>query len=112
VRTALLDLIDPTISIRRPEVLGLRVVCLLFRRDPARALQLVKLLAREENINRVDKWRGEFNVFAEAVVSDSRVIDDLVERYEPDALYEVVERIERLPDVLEYLGRQAISTRH
>jgi hypothetical protein len=112
LREKLPEISDPTIAVRRPDDLQLRFVCLFFRRDPARALKLVKLLAAEPHVSRIEQWRGEFNVFAEVVVSDSRAVDDLVERYEPEALHEMVERIERLPQVLEHVARQAIVARH
>jgi hypothetical protein len=48
------------------------------------------------------------NVFAEMIALDSRAIDDLVERYEPDFLYEVVERIDRTADALEHVARLAL----
>jgi hypothetical protein len=109
LRDALPDLVDPSVAIRRPDDLGLRVACLLFRRKPADALKLVKRLAAEPLVSRVEQWRGETNVFAEVVVLDSRDIDKLVARYKPDSVYEVVERIDAVPDVLEHLGRQVLA---
>lgn len=104
VRDVLPEIAEPTTAIRRPDRLQVRVVCLLFQRKPALALKLIELLRREPLVSRVEQWRGEMNVFAEVVALDFAEIDDLVERYEPDHLYEVVERSDRLPDVLEELG--------
>jgi hypothetical protein len=106
VRDAVDELATSTLAVIRPDDVGLRAVCLLFRRKPAEALKLVQLLAQEPLVSRVEQWRGEMNVFAEVVALDSRTIDDFVERYEPDRLYEVVDRVDRLPNVLEHLGRQ------
>lgn len=110
VREVLPELATPTIALRRPEDVKLRVVCLLFNRKPARALQLIALLRDEPLIARVEQCRGEMNVFAEVIAPDSRDIDDLVERYEPDFLYEVVERIDKTADTLEHVGRLAVSS--
>lgn len=99
----------PTLSIRRPDDVDVHVACLLFRRSPARARPLMRRLAREPHISRVEHWRGEVNVFAEAIALDERPIDDLIERYEPDAVYPLVERRESLRAVLRRLGRQAAS---
>ena len=108
VRQVLPELATPTIAIHRPDSLQLRVVCLLFNRKPARALQLIALLRDEPLVARVEQWRGEMNVFAEVIALDSRAIDDLIERYEPDFLYEVVERIDRTADALEHVARLAL----
>lgn len=99
----------PTISIKRPDDAEIHVGCLLFRRSPARALPLMRLLAREPHVSRVERWRGEVNVFAEVMALDDRPIDDLIARYEPDAVYALVERRERTRAVLRRLGRQASS---
>jgi hypothetical protein len=108
VREALPELATPTIALRRPEDVQLRMVCLLFRRKPALALKLIALLRNEPLVARVEQWRGEMNVFAEVIALDSRDIDDLVERYEPDSLYEVVERIDKTADALEHIARLAL----
>jgi hypothetical protein len=105
IREALPSLATPTAAIHRPDDLGLRVTYLLFKRKPALALKLIGLLRREPLVSRVEQLRGEMNVFAEVITSDSRGVDDLVERYEPDSLCEVVDRSDRLPDVLEHLAR-------
>jgi hypothetical protein len=105
VRDVLPELATPTIALHRPDDLQLRVVCLLFNRKPAFALKLIELLRGEPLVARVEQWRGEMNVFAEAVAFDSRDIDDLVERYEPDCLYEVVERIDKTAYALEHVAR-------
>lgn len=111
VRDVLPGLATPSIALRRPDDLQLRVVCLLFNRKPALALKLIALLRREPFVARVEQWRGEMNVFAEVIALDSRDIDDLVERYEPDDLYEVIERIDKTPDALEHVGRLAVEPR-
>jgi len=108
VRDVLPDLVSPTVAIGRPDDFQLQVICLLFHRTPAAALKLVQLLRREPLVSRAEQWRGEMNVFAEVVALDSRDIDDLVERYEPDHLYEVVERVDRISDALEHVGRLAL----
>jgi hypothetical protein len=59
-------------------------------------------------VARVEQWRGEMNVFAEVIALESRDIDDLVERYEPEFLYEVVNRIDKTADALEHVGRLAV----
>jgi len=109
LRRGLVRFARPTISIKRPEDLDLRVACFLFRREPARAQPLVRLLAREHLVSRVEYWRGEVNVFAEVMALDSRGIDDLIERFEPDFVYELIERRERSRAVLRRLGREAAS---
>lgn len=108
VRDVLPGLATPTIALNRPDALHLRVVCLLFNRSPAHALKLIQLLRAEPLVARVEQWRGEMNVFAEVLALDSRDIDDLVERYEPDYLYEVVERIDKTADALEHVARLAL----
>jgi hypothetical protein len=105
VSQALPSLATPTVAIHRPDDLGLRVTYLIFKRKPALALKLIELLRREPLVSRVEQLRGEMNVLAEVITSDSRDVDDLVERYEPDTLYEVVDRSDRLPDVLEHVAR-------
>jgi hypothetical protein len=99
----------PTVAIKRPDDLEIRVACLLFRRSPARAVPLVRLLSREPHVSRVEHWRGEVNVFAEVMALDERGIDDVIARYEPDAVYQLVERSERSRVVLRRLGEQAAS---
>lgn len=99
----------PTVSLKRPEDLGLRVACVLFRRPPARALALVQLLGREPSVSRVEHCRGDFNVAAELLVLDTRDIDDFVQRYEPDAIYELLERREQTRAVLRRLGRRLVA---
>ena len=106
LRESLAGFARPTVAIKRPDDLEVRVVCLLFRRSPARALPLVQLLAREPYVSRVEHWRGEVNVFAEAMSLDERPIDDLIARYEPDFVYGLVERRERTRAVLRRLGRE------
>lgn len=108
VREVLPEVATPTIALRRPDAVQVRVVCLVFARKPALALKLIELLRREPLVARVEQWRGEMNVFAEVVSLDSRAIDDLVERFEPDALYEVVERFDKTADTLEELGVRAL----
>lgn len=108
MREVLPELATPTIALRRPEDVQLRVVCLLFNRNPALALKLIELLRSEPMVARVEQWRGEMNVFAEVIALDSRDIDDLVERYEPEFLYEVVDRIDKTADALEHVGRLAV----
>lgn len=105
IREALPSLATPTAALHRPDDLGLRVTYLLFKRTPALALKLIELLRREPLVSRVEQLRGEMNVFAEVITRDSRDVDDFVERYEPESLYEVVVRSDRLPDVLEHLAR-------
>ena len=109
LRGSLARFARPTISLKRPEDLDLRVACLLFRREPARAKPLMRLLAREPLVSRVEHWRGEVNVFAEVMALDTRDIDDLVERFEPDVVYELIERRERSRAVLRRLGRRAAT---
>jgi hypothetical protein len=104
VREVLPGIATPTVVIHRPDDLKLQVTYLLFKRKPALALKLIALLRREPFVSRVEQLRGEMNVFAEVVTADPRSIDDLVERYEPDHLYDVVDRSDRLPDVLEHLA--------
>lgn len=106
LRADLPRLARPTVSIKRPEAVGLRAACFLFRREPARARDLVRLLARERLVSRVELWRGETNVFAEILALDTREIDALVEKYEPNAVYELLERCERTRGVLRHLGRE------
>jgi hypothetical protein len=48
------------------------------------------------------------NVSAEVIALDSSDIDDLVARYEPDQLYEVVERFDQTADALEHVARLAL----
>jgi hypothetical protein len=96
----------PTVSIKRPEMLGLRIACMLFRREPARARDLIRLLLREPLVSRVEYWRGEHNVFAEVIALDTREIDELVERFEPEVVYEQLERHERTRGVLRRLGKR------
>jgi len=108
VREVLPELATPTIALRRPDDVQLCVVCLLFNRKPALALKLIELLRAEPLVARVEQWRGEMNVFAEVVALGSRDIDDLVERYDPDCLYELVERIDKTADALEHVGRLAL----
>lgn len=108
VREVLPELATPTIALHRPDDLQLRVVSLLFNRKPALALKLIELLRGEPLVARVEQWRGEMNVFAEVIALDSRDVDDLVEFYEPDYLYEVVERIDKTADALEHLARLAL----
>jgi hypothetical protein len=67
----------------------------------------MRMLARERHVSRVEHWRGEVNVFAEVMGLDERAIDDLIARYEPDAVYPLIERRERSHVVLRRLGRQA-----
>jgi hypothetical protein len=104
IRDALPDLATPTSAIHRPDDLQLQITYLFFARKPALALKLIRLLRREPLVSRIEHLRGEMNVFVEVVTTNSRDIDDLVERYEPDHLYEVVERSDHLPDVLEHLA--------
>jgi hypothetical protein len=96
----------PTVSIKRPELLGVRVACFIFRRQPARAQDLIRLLSREPLVSRVEYWRGEHNVFAEVMALDTEEIEDLIERFEPDAVYDLIERRERTRGVLRYLGKR------
>lgn len=39
---------------------------------------------------------GEVNVFAEVMATDSRDIDDIVERYEPNYVHALIERRDRM----------------
>jgi hypothetical protein len=99
----------PTVSIKRPDDLEIRVACLLFRRSPARARPLMRMLSMEPHVSRVEFWRGETNVFAEVMALDDRPIDEIIERYEPDFVYPLVERCERTRAVLRRLGEQAVA---
>jgi len=94
----------PTVAIKRPDDLEIHVACLLFRRDPARARPLMRRLALERHVSRVERWVGEVNVFAEVMAIDSRDIDDIVERYEPDFVYGLIERRDRARVTLRHLG--------
>lgn len=110
VRTWLLrrlpGLARPTVSIKRPGALGLRLVYMMFRREPARAAALARVLARERLVSRVERWAGEVNVVAEVMARDQQQLDDLVERFEPDEIHEVVTRVERSRVPLRHLGRE------
>jgi hypothetical protein len=109
LHTQLARFARPTVAIKRPDDLEIRVACLLFRRAPARAIPLMQTLTREPHVSRVEHWRGEVNVFAEVMALDERAIDDLIARYEPDAVYQLVERRERSRAVLRYLGEHAVE---
>jgi hypothetical protein len=63
----------------------------------------------EAHVSRVELWRGETSVFAEVMALDQRPIDDLIDRYEPDLVYPLVERRERTRAVLRRLGQQAVA---
>jgi hypothetical protein len=108
LRSELPRLARPTVSIKRPELLGLRVACLLFRRQPARARDLLRLLSQEALVSRAEYWRGDYNVFAEVIALDTRQIDDLIDKFEPDAVYELLERRERTRVALRNLGKQLV----
>ena len=99
----------PTVAIKRPDDLEIRVAFLLFRRAPARAIPLMRTLARELHVSRVERWRGDVSVFAEVIALDERAIDDVIARYEPDAVYQLIERRERARVALRRVGRQAIA---
>jgi hypothetical protein len=96
----------PTVALKRPDRVGVRIGCLLFRVPPGRARALSRRLSREPLVSRVDRWRGEVNVFAEVVALDPEELEDLIERYEPDAVYDVIERNERCRVPLRELGRR------
>jgi hypothetical protein len=98
-----------TVSIKRPDQVEIHVACLLFRRAPARAMPLLRQLAREPLVSRVEYWRGETNVFAEVMALDEQGVEDIIARYEPDAVYSLVERHERTRAVLRRLAREATS---
>jgi hypothetical protein len=96
----------PTVSIKRPDELGLRLAYLMFRREPARAVALARVLAREPLVSRVERWAGEINVVAEVMTRDQEQLDALVERFEPDEVHELVSRVERARVPLRNLGRE------
>ena len=60
-------------------------------------------------MSRVEHWRGEVNVFAEAIALDPQDLEDLIERYEPEAVYELIERHERTRVPLRRLAKQLAS---
>jgi hypothetical protein len=62
-------------------------------------------------VSRAEHWRGEHNVFAEVMAVDTRQIEDLVEKFEPDSVYELLERRERTRGVLRHLGKHLASQR-
>jgi hypothetical protein len=109
LHSELATLARPTVAIKRPDDLEIHVASLLFERSPARAIPLMRLLARERYVSRVEHWRGEVTVFAEVMALDQRAVDDLIARYEPDAVYPLVERRERSRAVLGRLGRQSLG---
>jgi hypothetical protein len=96
----------PTVSIKRPDDLGLRLAYLMFRREPARAIALARVLAREPLVSRVERWAGEVNVVAEVMTCHQEQLDALVERFEPDEVHELVSRVERARVPLRNLGRE------
>ena len=88
----------------------LRVVYLMFRRDPARAVALSRVLAREPLVSRVERWAGEVNVVAEVMTLNQEQLDKLIERFEPDQIEEVLTRVDRIRVPLRNLGSQLAAT--
>jgi hypothetical protein len=108
--TRLPRLARPSVSIKQPGDLGLRVVYLMFRRDPARAVALSRVLAREPLVSRVERWAGEVNVVAEVMTLNQEQLDKLIERFEPDQIEEVLTRVDRIRVPLRNLGSQLAAT--
>jgi hypothetical protein len=103
---------QPTITITDPHLLELRVVRLLFRVKPAQAAALEKRLMKEPHISRVERWSGEVPVAAEAVVRDSRDLDQLAGRLNPNQVYDVVKSRDRLADALLAVAQQVAQAEH
>lgn len=104
-------LAQPTVVIRDPHLLELRVVRLLFRARPAEAVDLETRLTSERHISRVERWSGEITVAAEAVVRDSDDLDQLVRRLNPDQTYDVVSCRDQLAGALLAVAAQVASSR-
>lgn len=107
LRTQLPRLARPTVSIKEPREIGVRIVLFLFRRKPASGVALSRTLAREPLVSRIDRLSGAVNLAAEVVVGDQSQLDDLIERFEPDEVHEIVRRVERTRVPLRHLGRAA-----
>jgi hypothetical protein len=105
LRTQFPRLARPTVSLKRPDLLGVRVGVLLFRAEPGKARALARRLAREPLVSRVDQWRGEITVCAEVIAIDVQDLEDVIERYEPAHVYELIARHERTRIPLRNLGR-------